>query len=222
VRTVAGALLLSVGLVAGCGSTNAQPGTAETAATASQQQAKLTDWVLRSSELSGTRLRDPPVIHRNLAGLAGWAGGVFGFTPSARSLSWRGFRAAVTEELRRGTGFDRVDSSAVRFSTATSAQREADVVYSYQRHYLPDPLYDQVDVRELTVPGVPGARGVEISLSSRSDKRALDRVYAMVFTDGPLLMTVLTDSPLAGPEGHFAEEDVVAAVRSLYDRAHAA
>jgi hypothetical protein len=67
---------------------------------------------------------------------------------------------------------------------------------------------------------VPGARAVRLALSSSTDKTAHDRDYVVIFTEGPFVYTLFTDSPNAGPAGHFRERDVLTAARSLSERVH--
>jgi hypothetical protein len=169
-RRGAGCLLLALGLAAGCGGTKTQSATTRTSAT-TRVVVTLTDRLLRSEELPGTKLDSLPDVFKTPRAPI-WTGSAFGFVVTARSLRSAGFRAAATERLPRGNSLDYVDSSVVRFSSAASARRQADIVVTHQRHYQPDPLFNVVRVRERSVPGVSGARVIDLALSSRTDKTA--------------------------------------------------
>ena len=216
----AGCLLLALGLVAGCGGAKKESGSTDTSST-TPATVTLTDRLLRPGELPGTTRTSPPEVHTSPSKPL-WTGSALGFVVTAKALRAAGFRAGATERLPRPNSLDYADSSVLRFSSPSSARREADAVVAHQRHYAADPLFDVVRVHERSLPGVPGGRVVDLALSSRSDKTAFDRAYVVVIADGPFLETVFTNSTSDGAEGAFPGDDVLAAAKSLYDRTHLA
>lgn len=118
-----------------------------------------------------------------------------------------GLVAGATAQFTGGSsGSAQATSVAVELGSDAAAAKEAERLY--RSNSEPDP---GVTARALDVPGIPGARAVE--LSGKEDGQPFTGVE-VVFADGSVVHEVFA----FGPATEISAPPVLAAARALYDR----